>query len=116
MRRGSELEADNFKDDQSEASNELEENDDDLEGVIFDQSSSRMATRSSSQLLSPGSKPEFDQQLDPNLISNEPIKWTIEEDAKLSQAINIYGSHQWKLIAQHVGTRDPGKIRIFSND
>jgi hypothetical protein len=42
--------------------------------------------------------------------SSQPtIRWTSEEDGKLLEAVNLYGSHQWKLIAQHVGTRDPGE-------
>jgi hypothetical protein len=53
---------------------------------------------------------EHVEDISPDFVAfgTEPIKWTVEEDAKLSQAIKLYGSHQWKLIAQYVGTRDPG--------
>jgi hypothetical protein len=81
--------------------------------VIFDQTPSKKVVRGNKQLpervVDMGS-PDFEGVDGLASSSTEPlIRWTREEDGKLLEAVDLYGSHQWKLVAQHVGTRDPGK-------
>jgi hypothetical protein len=41
--------------------------------------------------------------------SSETVrKWTAEEDQALSEAVNLYGESNWRLVSISVRTRDNG--------
>ena len=43
-------------------------------------------------------------------------KWTPEEDAKLTAAVELHGAENWKQIAEIVGSRSHGGLSSFQYD
>jgi hypothetical protein len=61
------------------------------------------------QIMSDQGDSPSQKQGSAKIPSNWAQKWSDEEDKRLLEGIHQYGENNWRLVAQVVGTRDPGK-------
>lgn len=64
--------------------------------------------------------PEIPTPIEPDIhqeiMSTEPIRWSPQEDALYTNALKIYGYGNWKMIANHVQTRNALQCQTYAQN